>query len=49
MSILVYQNKEIEYELSEIYGKLFLNNDVALGYGVKPNTINEHNAKNGNT
>ncbi|MCG3655966.1 hypothetical protein L5F23_04475 [Aliarcobacter butzleri] len=46
MSILIYQNEKLEYEISSNYGKLFLNSTVALGYGVKPNTINEHKKNN---
>lgn len=46
MSILIYQNEKLEYEISSNYGKLFLNSTVALGYGIKPNTINEHKNNN---
>lgn len=33
MSALIYNDTQINYELSDAYGKLFLNKDVALGYG----------------
>ncbi|MCG3662553.1 hypothetical protein L5F37_03975 [Aliarcobacter butzleri] len=46
MSILIYQNEKLEYEISSNYGNLFLNSTVALGYGVKPNTINDHKKNN---
>lgn len=42
MSALIYNDTQINYELSEAHGKLFLNSDVALGYGIKSNTVNEH-------
>ncbi len=39
---LTYQNTEIVYEDSPEFGKLFLNKDVALGYGIHDRTVKNH-------
>ncbi len=46
MSALIYNNTQINYELSNAYGKLFLNSDVALGYGVTNKNIDYYLSKN---
>lgn len=42
MSALIYNDTQINYELSDAYGKLFLNKDVALGYGINDITVKRH-------
>lgn len=46
MSALIYNNTQINYEVSEAYGKLFLNSDVALGYGIHQQTVKDHQKNN---
>jgi prophage antirepressor-like protein len=42
MSALTYHDTHINYEVSETYGKLFLNSDVALGYQINSVTLSRH-------
>lgn len=46
MSALIYNCTEINYELSEIYGKLFLNSDICLGYGISKQALNDNLKRN---
>ena len=46
MSALIYNDTQINYELSEAYGKLFLNSDVALGYEISERTVDRYKEKN---
>lgn len=46
MSALIYNDTQINYELSNAYGKLFLNSDVALGYGIHQQTVKDHQKNN---
>lgn len=46
MSALMYNDTQINYELSNAYGKLFLNSDVALGYGINEKSVRTHIERN---
>ncbi|PZP12287.1 MAG: hypothetical protein DI602_09780 [Aliarcobacter butzleri] len=46
MSALIYNDIEINYELSATYGKLFLNSNICLGYGISKQAINDNLKRN---
>ena len=46
MSALIYNDTQINYELSEAYGKLFLNSDICLGYGISKQALNDNLKRN---
>lgn len=46
MSALIYNDTEINYELSATYGKLFLNSDICLGYGISKQALNDNLKRN---
>lgn len=46
MSALIYNNTQIGYEMSSTYGKLFLNSDVCLGYGISKQALNDNLRRN---
>ncbi|MCT7509992.1 hypothetical protein N5U26_06495 [Aliarcobacter cryaerophilus] len=46
MLALIYNDTQINYELSKDYGKLFLNSDVCLGYGISKQALNDNLKRN---